>query len=51
MPDIAEISEREDDDEVRGLAATWVARTRHLRGDDLPVAPRNEPRTGAVDRD
>jgi plasmid stability protein len=29
------------------LARTWVARTRHLRGDDLPLPERSAPR--AVD--
>jgi hypothetical protein len=31
--------------EGRGLAATWVERTRHLRGDELPLPRRSEPRS------
>lgn len=39
--------DRDPEDEVDGLAAAWVGRTRHLRGDELPLPRRSEPRSRA----
>lgn len=40
--------DRDPEDEVHGLAAAWVGRTRHLRGEELFVPPRSEPRSRAA---